>query len=119
MALGTGLGAFAGTLAACGGYDDGGGGGDAGTGSGDGGRGGSCTPETPTISSNHGHTLSVPAADVEAGTEQTYDIRGSSSHSHTVTITAADFTELRDSGSIRLTSSTDAGHNHVVTITCA
>jgi len=34
------------------------------------------------ISSNHGHSITVSSADVNAGVEKTYNITGSSGHSH-------------------------------------
>lgn len=71
------------------------------------------------ISANHGHTLEVSAADLEARTEKTYDIQGSSSHPHLLTVTAADFEILQSGGSVTKTSTTDAGHAHDVTIQCA
>ncbi len=72
-----------------------------------------------TISSNHGHTLTVPRADVDAGTARDYDIRGSAGHTHTVSLSAADFTLLQTTGSVIVTSSSGAGHDHMVTVNCA
>ncbi len=98
-------------LPACGG----GGGTDAGTGIDSGGGGGACGG---IVDDNHGHSISVPRADVMAGTPQTYDIRGSAGHSHTVSITATQFGILRDVGSLIVTSSNE-GHSHQVTINCS
>ena len=53
---------------------------------------------------NHGHSLTVPAADIEAGAEKTYDITGTASHSHEVTLTADHFTSLKAGSSIQATS---------------
>ena len=104
--------------AACGGSDDGNGG----------------TPDAPmtakncttngttaTIGTNHGHTLTVSAADVMAGVDKTYDITGSADHAHMVTVTAANFTSLKNnpSGSVMLTSTSGGAHTHSVTILCA
>jgi hypothetical protein len=72
-----------------------------------------------TIGTNHGHTLTVSAADVAAGVEKTFQIQGSSGHPHTVTITAEQFAMLQQSQSITVTSSSDAGHTHKVTVACA
>lgn len=74
---------------------------------------------TGFIRANHGHTLEVSAADVEMGSEKTYDIQGSSSHPHFVTVTAEDFGTLQSRRSLTKTSTTDAGHAHDVIIQCA
>ena len=71
------------------------------------------------IGTNHGHAMSVPKADVVAGKEKKYDIKGSSGHPHTVTVAAADFAKLQKDQSVTLTSTTDSSHSHSVTITCA
>lgn len=70
------------------------------------------------ISGNHGHVLAVSVADIEAGVDRTYDIQGDSAHNHTVTLTAAHFAMLADGASIQVTSS-NAGHVHSVTVSCA
>lgn len=69
------------------------------------------------ISANHGHSLSIPAADITAGSQKSYDIRGLGNHPHTLTVTAAHFTSLQAGDSVTITSSTD-GHSHVVTVSC-
>lgn len=81
----------------------------------------SCTANgtTAAIGANHGHTMTVPSADVVAGAEKTYQIQGSSGHPHTVVVTAAMFTMLQNNTMAMATSSTDAGHSHPITITCA
>lgn len=71
------------------------------------------------ITGNHGHSLSVSAADVSAGTEKTYSIQGASSHQHMVTVTSSDFGNLGLNQSITKTSTSDSGHTHSVTISCA
>ena len=70
-----------------------------------------------SISSNHGHSLSIPLADKMAGAAKDYEIQGSASHSHTVSLTAADWADTTG-GSLTVTSSVTAGHSHDVTITC-
>jgi hypothetical protein len=84
------------------------------------GGGTSCENRDPseTISTNHGHVLSVSQADVAAGMAKTYNIQGTSVHDHTVTISAASFATLRTSGSLQLTSSTASAHSHGITIVC-
>ncbi len=71
------------------------------------------------ISSNHGHTLVVSSADIEAGTERSYSIQGSSGHNHNITLTAANFNTLRTAKTMRVESSRDSSHRHDVTVSCA
>lgn len=73
---------------------------------------------TASISANHGHTLSVPEADVLAGIEKTYDIRGTSAHGHSVTMTEADFLLLAQGDSVVVSSTSGDGHIHEVTVSC-
>jgi hypothetical protein len=78
-----------------------------------------CAAMTVQIGSNHGHAMTIAAADLESSAPKTYPIQGSSSHSHTVTITPAQFAMLRANGTLMVTSSTDAGHPHQVNVTCS
>jgi hypothetical protein len=71
------------------------------------------------IAANHGHTLTVSKADVANAVDKTYAIKGSASHNHDVTITAANFTSLKSNNSIQVSSTTDNGHTHNVTVSCA
>ena len=68
---------------------------------------------------NHGHSLTVSAADVVAGTARTYDIQGSAAHGHSVTLSVGDFTLLRTSGTVSVTSTAGGAHMHTVTVRCA
>ncbi len=77
-----------------------------------------CAAPGATIGTNHGHVLMVPPADVSAGTERTYDIRGTSGHTHSVTLTAANFATLAGGGTVMVTSSNGAAHTHAVTVVC-
>jgi hypothetical protein len=77
-----------------------------------------CTTASATIGTNHGHTLAIPPADVEAGVNKSYDITGSSDHPHTVLVTAAMFTMLKTARTLSVTSTNNAGHTHTVTVTC-
>ncbi|MCS6799767.1 MAG: hypothetical protein NZ898_14840 [Myxococcota bacterium] len=85
----------------------------------EGGGGTSCTSPSVTIGDNHGHEMTVTAADVEAGVEKTYGIQGTSRHPHTVTLTAAHFADLRAGRTVMVRSSTDAAHAHDITVRCA
>lgn len=71
------------------------------------------------IARNHGHALTVSSEDVAAGVAKTYSIKGAAGHDHHVTLGAADFAALALGGSITVNSTTDAGHAHAVTVTCA
>ncbi|HLU66791.1 MAG TPA: hypothetical protein VKZ63_10970 [Kofleriaceae bacterium] len=107
-------------IAACGGDDDDGGGGTGGPDAAGGGQADCLANGTRnSIGTNHGHTLVVPAADVEAGTERTYDITGTSDHPHTLAVTADHFAMLQEGQPVTITSSFDDGHDHVVMISCA
>lgn len=81
----------------------------------------SCTANgtISAVSANHGHQLTVTKADVAASAARTYGIRGTADHSHSVTVTAAMFTGLKGNTAIMTTSSSDSGHSHPVTVTCA
>ena len=119
--LGTSVAVTAGAvvLAACGGGDDGGGGG----GSDAAASAKSCTQNgtSTQISGNHGHVLTVSAADVTAGVDKTYDIMGTAAHTHSVTVTAANFATLagNPNASVMTTSTSGGGHTHQITILCA
>jgi hypothetical protein len=78
-----------------------------------------CAMTASTISVNHGHALAVPAADVLAGVEKTYDIKGTSAHPHAITVTAAMFAMLKLGTAITVTSTNVGNHTHDVTVTCA
>jgi hypothetical protein len=78
---------------------------------------GACSPET-TIASNHGHVLTVSAADVTAGQPRTYDIMGGAGHGHSVTLTAAHFQMLAQNQPVTVTSTVTL-HSHSITVRCA
>ncbi len=71
------------------------------------------------IHTNHGHTLTLSAADVTIGVDKTYDITGAGGHAHSVTISAAQFAILSAGGSLMGLTSTANGHTHTVDIICA
>ncbi len=79
---------------------------------------GACTSPNEVIGANHGHTLTVTLADLNAGMDMTYDITGGSAHSHDVTITAAQFAMIKAGMTVSVTSTSGGGHTHGVTITC-
>jgi len=87
-------------------------------GGGMGGDGGRCSPNT-RIAGNHGHALNVPPADVQSAVDKVYDITGAATHSHTLTINSGYLAMLRAGSTVVLTSSSDADHDHQITISCA
>lgn len=94
-------------IGACGGDDDAD---DAG------GGGGGC--RSTAITTNHGHSVSIPTADLDSTSAKTYSIRGSATHEHTITLGPADFTKLKAGDSVSTTSSLTT-HEHTVTLSCA
>jgi hypothetical protein len=79
-----------------------------------------CANNAPaTIANNHGHTLTVPSADVAAATDKTYSIKGSAMHDHQVAVTAAQFATLASGGLVNIVSTNAFGHAHSVTVICA
>lgn len=92
--------------------------GDGGSGEPGGDAGVLCSSTGVSISSNHGHTLEVPLADVAAGTEKTYTLTDNGSHEHTVVVTAAQFAQLASGTEVTARSDVFGAHSHGVTITC-
>jgi hypothetical protein len=74
-----------------------------------------------TIFANHGHTLTIPAADATSTTTIIYTLTlggGGAGHTHTFTLMPADFATLRAGGTVDMFSSNDAGHMHRITVHC-
>ena len=95
-------------LVACGGSSD------------DDDSGGNCVMSgaSVNIGANHGHSMSVTAAEVTAGTAKTYDIRGSADHTHGVTISAGAFAMLASNQSAMTISTVVDNHSHNIMISC-
>jgi len=73
--------------------------------------------EATDIAGNHGHTfMTIPQADINAGIAKQYHLVGP--HMHDIDVTADHFTMLASGNSVTITNS-DAGHKHMVTISCA
>jgi hypothetical protein len=76
------------------------------------------------IQNNTGHSLIVTKADIMAGVDKTYDIRGTdTSHTHSVTITAADMLALQKNMQVGETSTsgispTVGAHTHAIQVVC-
>jgi hypothetical protein len=73
------------------------------------------------ISANHGHVLTIPAADVDSTINITYSIAGVSGHVHNVTLTPADFAMIKAKTPVTITSTLGGSptHTHDVTVNCA
>jgi len=71
------------------------------------------------ISGNHGHTLTIPAADLDSPTAKTYNIQGAADHNHQVTFSAADLANLKAGRAVTVTSTETEAHQHVISETCS
>jgi hypothetical protein len=69
------------------------------------------------ISGNHGHVLSVPAADITAGTMKCYNARGTATHDHWITVLPADFAMLK--AGMTVTKRSCNGGDHQYVLSCA
>ena len=72
-----------------------------------------------SVSANHGHSVVVTKADVQAGIEKQYNIQGSADHPHTITVSASNFSTLQTNQQIQVTSTSGSGHTHSISISCA
>ncbi|NKI96347.1 hypothetical protein [Rhizobacter sp. SG703] len=79
----------------------------------------SCGAAGGQIAGNHGHVLTIAAADLDSTTAMTYDIQGAASHAHSVSFTPAQLQALKAGQAVVVTSTTDSQHSHVVTASCA
>lgn len=71
------------------------------------------------VTNNHGHTLSIPAADLNSAGSMTYNIQGGADHSHQVTFSAAQLAQLKAGQSVTVTSTPTLSHVHDVTGACS
>jgi len=113
-------GGTAGTASGGAGGQSGGTGGAGGVGGTGGASGNSCAANVVAeISCPHpvAHALTVPMADIMAGVDKMYDIKGASTHSHMLTLTAADFTTLKSGGTVFKFTPSD-NQPHCVTLSC-
>ena len=109
-----------------------------GCGGSDGGYGGTPPPPPPTpappppppaaglscgataITGNHGHALTIPAADVDSTVAIAYSILGNADHNHTVTLSAAQLAQIKGKTAVTIMSTMGPdGHTHLVTMNCA
>lgn len=78
-----------------------------------------CPRVTARIMTNHGHLLMIPAEDLRAGIEVTYDIQGMGTHSHSVTLTTEHFATLNRVEELMLESTSADMHTHMMSVRCA
>jgi hypothetical protein len=72
------------------------------------------------IAGNHGHSLSIPATDVDSTVAITYNIVGTADHNHLVTLSAAQLAQIKGKTAVVVTSSMAGdGHTHLVTVNCS
>lgn len=71
------------------------------------------------ISDNHGHVLTILAADLDSTVNMTYSIAGAAGHNHMVTLTPADFAQIKLKTAVTVRSTIGDGHTHDVTVNCA
>jgi hypothetical protein len=71
------------------------------------------------ITGNHGHSLIIPAADLDSMVDMTYDIQGTATHNHTVTFTPAQLQMIKAMTAETVTSSVTLSHDHNVTANCS
>src|SRR6185503_19844796 len=68
--------------------------------------------EVATFSANHGHELTITAAQISAGLAIVQMTSGASAtHTHTVSLTAAQVVSIGQQQQVSVTSSTDTGHS--------
>jgi hypothetical protein len=68
-----------------------------------------------SVSANHGHSAVILAAQITAGNAVSLDITGQANHPHTVDLSASDVAAAGAHQQVQKTSSTNSGHDHVVT----
>jgi hypothetical protein len=68
-----------------------------------------------TISANHGHGAFISAARLAQGGNIDLDISGTAGHPHSVQLSAAEVTQIAGGTTVSKNSSTNDGHNHLVT----
>jgi hypothetical protein len=71
-----------------------------------------------TIAGNHGHVLTIAAADLDSPVNMVYDIHGTADHTHSVTLTVANLQALKAGTTVMVVSSTTFAHEHSVSILC-
>lgn len=68
------------------------------------------------IANNHGHVFTMNLADLVRSGEMNYSIQGHAGHPHFIRITNDMLTKLTQLQSVNISTSTDMGHSHQVTM---
>lgn len=71
--------------------------------------------EMGSISANHGHTVTITAAQLSAGGDVTLLLTEGSGHTHNVSLTGGEVVQVRDNQKVAKESTSSAGHTHTVT----
>jgi hypothetical protein len=72
-----------------------------------------------TVSANHGHMVTITAAQITATNAVMLTLVGNASHNHTLSLSQADLVTLKNRQSVSRDSSSDNSHIHTVTFTPA
>lgn len=78
-----------------------------------------CGSTGAAIAGNHGHALTIPAADLDSPANMTYNITAAADHPHNVTFTPAQLQQLKAGQAVTVLSTTNFAHEHAVTASCA
>ena len=70
------------------------------------------------FSANHGHILTIPAADLNSSVTKTYSVQGTGGHDHQVTLSPGQLAQLRAGGMVSVGTTFDAGHAHTMSGGC-
>jgi hypothetical protein len=65
------------------------------------------------VEANHGHAVTVTAAQLRAGGALELDIKGSAGHTHTVSLSTVDLALIRNGGKV-VRESTGTRHTHFI-----
>ncbi len=68
-----------------------------------------------SISANHGHSVEITAAQLQAGGGVTLVLSVASNHSHSVDLTSAEVVQIRGGGRVSKTTTSEQAHTHNVT----
>jgi hypothetical protein len=71
--------------------------------------------EVGTISANHGHSVTITAAQITTGGALTPTLTTGNGHTHTISLTAAQVVSIGQNQRVSVDSTTNDGHNHTVT----
>ncbi|MCB1184363.1 hypothetical protein KDM41_13090 [bacterium] len=67
------------------------------------------------IGTNHGHTVTITGAQLDAGAAVTLTLTTGNGHTHTVALDAAQVGDVAGGTTVATVSATSAGHTHTVT----